>query len=62
MSLPIGKIDAQLIEVEIRKRVFSAAKISQGTVKERAGAGEVFARLVMKGNCQLNQALKMPTQ
>lgn len=62
MRLPIRSIDAQAIEVEIRERVFGAAKISQGTVKNRAGAREVLARLAMKSNGQLNQALKMPAQ
>ena len=50
MPLPIGKIDAQSIEVEIGERIFGAAKISQGTVQNGAGAYDVLARLVMKSD------------
>ena len=62
MPLPIGKIDAQALQVEIGERIFGAAKISQSTIQNGTGAGEVVARLVMKGDGQLTQALQMPTQ
>jgi hypothetical protein len=60
--LPIRKIGAQAIEVEIGKRLFCAGKISQRTVKNGAGAREVIARLVMKSDGQLHHALEVPAQ
>jgi len=62
MLLPTRKIGSQAIKVEIRKRVFGAAKISQGTVENGTRAHKIFSRLVMKSNGHLNQALEMPTQ
>jgi hypothetical protein len=62
IPLPIRKIGAQAIEVEIGERVFGAPKISQRTVENGAGAREVIARLVMKSHGQLNHALEVPTQ
>jgi len=62
MPLPVCKISAQAIEVEIRERVFGAVKISHGPVKNGTGAGKVLARLVMEGDGHLNHALQMPAQ
>ena len=60
--MPLCKIGVQSIEVEIGERIFGAAKISQGTIQNGAGAYDVLARLVVKGNRQLTQALQVPAQ
>jgi hypothetical protein len=60
IPLPIRKIGSQAIKLEIGERVFGAGKVSQRTVENRAGTGEVIARLVMKSDGHLNHALKMP--
>jgi len=60
MFLPLRKIGSQPVEVEIRERLISARKIPNPAVQNRAGSGNVSARFVMKGDCQLNQSLQMP--
>ncbi len=58
--LPGHKLGAQAIEIKLRKRIFRAGQIAERALQHRARANRVVARLVMKGNRQLHQPLKMP--
>src|SRR5258708_5431770 len=59
---PECQLSAQPVEIEIRKRAFSAVKISHGTFQNRPRPHQVASGRVMKSDRQLNQTLEMETE
>ena len=44
----------------MRERLLRAGEISQRAIEDGARANQVAPRFMMKGDCQLNQALQVP--
>lgn len=59
MLLPIGKLGPQALEVNRWEGILGACEIAAGSIEDGLGADKVVARLMMKGDSQLNQSLQM---
>ena len=58
--LPVLYFTAQAFDIERRKGVFRASKVSVPAVEDRFRAAKVTARFVMEGNRNLHQSLEVP--
>jgi hypothetical protein len=59
VPLPIRKLGTQALKVNQRERVFRPSQIAACPIKDRSRSNKVLARLMMKSDGQLNQALQM---